>query len=482
MESVVGEKKKTRKSPGADWKLITAEVLRLRDAIKAGRLSERADINKVNGESRILLWRINDMLDTVIQPLNVTAKYLGDMTKGKIPPTINENYQGELDAVRKGLNAMIVRMTPSKVQADGNTESPVRDEGTKKSAANILKRLLKVLGMSLTAIIVILLLSGSARSQSFPRFSGSVFGDYYYDIRNHLPANKDMQAFDYRRIYVGVEDTLSPRVSGTFVAESNPVFTNSAISDLGLDVKYAFLTLNKVLIGSDVRFGIQPTPIIQAADAIFGYRSLENSMEDLHGISDVNNFGVSVSSSLSTSVSAVFMVGNNCSNGLWTNRYKIAFAQFSFRPFRNFVAVISGDYAGAPSREYSRTGDIILDYSTSWFSVGGEAFVQDIDHNAYAGTIAAEGTSQTYGAGFDGWVSLVRDLRFMARCDYWNPRNAFGDVSTNPLDNTWTMLIAGLDYRYSQNIHFIPNLMDTTYGLPGSQPDITARVTLYLIY
>ena len=485
MEATSSEKRKIRKSPGTDKKIIMSEILRLRDAVKEGRLSERVDINLVSGESRILLWRVNDMLDAIIEPLRETSERLAELSKGNIPLPLTTELRGELEALRKNLNAVTVEISQYKANESQHDQGPTAAEanGEKpKRDGNFPLRLMKIFGVFLAAVAVILLLGGSAYPQSLPRVSGSVFGDYYYNVDNHLPANMDMQAFDYRRIYVGAEDSLASRVSGRFLVESNPVFTSAGTADLGLDVKAASLTFDSMLFGSDVTFGIQPTPIIAAADAIFGYRSLENSMEDLHSISYVTNMGLSVHSAFSKTTSAIFMLGNNINNGLWMNRYKIAYVQFIFRPSRNLVAVVSGDYAGASSEKYLRTGDGILNYRTAWFSFGGEAYMQDVEHNAYAGTALGGGTSQTYGLGADGWISIINDLRFVARCDYWNPNNAFSDASTNPLDNSWAMLLAGLDYKYSRDIHFIPNLVYVTYGLPGSRPDITARATIYLNY
>ena len=330
--------------------------------------------------------------------------------------------------------------------------------------------------------LMILIFSQVGFSQSLPQLSGLAFGDYYYNVKNHSAASKDMQAFDYRRIFITVDDSLSAGVTGRFRLESDPTTTTLANNRLSVAVKDAYLNWSKVLCGSDVRFGIQPTPAVESADAIFGYRSLEKSMEDLHSISSTRDLGLAVRSSYSGSMSSVLMVGDNSNNALWSNRYKRFYGQFSIKPITGLVAVASVDYAGAAAEKYLRTGDIIINYSTTAYSIGAQAYIQDIDHNAYLSGKATGGTSETYGFGVDGWISIANNLRFVARYDYWNPNNAYNDVATNPLSNKWNLVIAGLDYSYSNNIHIMPNVEGVSYGLPGTGSDVTARVTLYLTF
>ena len=69
-----------------------------------------ADGSKVDGESRTLLWRVNDMLDAIVKPLNVTEKYIGDLSKGLIPPIITDDYNGDFNNMKNDLNAVAKMM------------------------------------------------------------------------------------------------------------------------------------------------------------------------------------------------------------------------------------------------------------------------------------------------------------------------------------------------------------------------------------
>lgn len=115
-----------------------------------------------------------------------------------------------------------------------------------KPGRNVVVRILRTLGLFVTVVAVALLLGGSAYPQSVPRVSGSVFGDYYYNIENHLPAEKDMQTFDYRRIYIGAQDSIVPKATGRLRVEVKPIGGASADNRILLDVKDAYLEIQEM--------------------------------------------------------------------------------------------------------------------------------------------------------------------------------------------------------------------------------------------
>ena len=50
---------------------------------------------------------MNDTLDAVIGPLNVSAEYVDRISKGDIPPKITDNYNGDFNEIKNNLNACI---------------------------------------------------------------------------------------------------------------------------------------------------------------------------------------------------------------------------------------------------------------------------------------------------------------------------------------------------------------------------------------
>jgi methyl-accepting chemotaxis protein len=70
---------------------MTAEAASLEKAAIEGRLSTRADASQYQGDYRKIVEGVNNTLDAVIGPLNVTAEYVDQISKGVIPPTITDN-------------------------------------------------------------------------------------------------------------------------------------------------------------------------------------------------------------------------------------------------------------------------------------------------------------------------------------------------------------------------------------------------------
>jgi methyl-accepting chemotaxis protein len=73
---------------------------------EAGELSARANV-KAEGDYRLLVDGINEMLDAVIGPLNVAAEYVDRISKGDLPPAITDNYNGDFNEIKNNLNRCI---------------------------------------------------------------------------------------------------------------------------------------------------------------------------------------------------------------------------------------------------------------------------------------------------------------------------------------------------------------------------------------
>jgi methyl-accepting chemotaxis protein len=83
------------------------ESKRLTEAALAGQLATRGEVEKINFEFRGVVVGINQTLDAVIGPLNVTAEYVDRISKGDIPPKITDTYNGDFNEVKLNLNNCI---------------------------------------------------------------------------------------------------------------------------------------------------------------------------------------------------------------------------------------------------------------------------------------------------------------------------------------------------------------------------------------
>ncbi|MBF0452918.1 MAG: PAS domain-containing protein [Candidatus Magnetomorum sp.] len=86
---------------------ITQVVTDLSKAAKEGRLDARADNSQFEGNFRSIVKGINDTLDAVIGPLNVTAEYVDRISKGSIPEKITDDYKGDFNKIKNNVNQCI---------------------------------------------------------------------------------------------------------------------------------------------------------------------------------------------------------------------------------------------------------------------------------------------------------------------------------------------------------------------------------------
>jgi methyl-accepting chemotaxis protein len=75
-----------------------------------GKLATRADATKHQGDFRKIVEGVNQTLDAVIGPLNVAAEYVARISKGDLPPTITDAYNGDFNEIKNNLNVLIEAM------------------------------------------------------------------------------------------------------------------------------------------------------------------------------------------------------------------------------------------------------------------------------------------------------------------------------------------------------------------------------------
>ena len=90
---------------------LCADALMLSQAAVEGKLSTRADASKHQGDYRKIVQGVNDTLDAVIGPLNVSANYVDRISKGDIPEQITDNYNGDFNNIKNNINLLIGAMS-----------------------------------------------------------------------------------------------------------------------------------------------------------------------------------------------------------------------------------------------------------------------------------------------------------------------------------------------------------------------------------
>ncbi|OGU17359.1 MAG: hypothetical protein A2076_03930 [Geobacteraceae bacterium GWC2_53_11] len=86
---------------------LIADANLLAKAAVDGKLATRADATKHQGDFQKIVQGVNDTLDAVIGPLNVAADYVDRISKGDMPKTISDNYNGDFNSIKNNLNFLI---------------------------------------------------------------------------------------------------------------------------------------------------------------------------------------------------------------------------------------------------------------------------------------------------------------------------------------------------------------------------------------
>ncbi|MFA7350684.1 MAG: methyl-accepting chemotaxis protein [Methylotenera sp.] len=121
---------------------VTAEknVAVLIEQTVAGNLTKRIDTTGLpNGFMRDLSEGANKLLEAVIEPLNMAAAYVDNLSKGVIPAEITAEYQGDFNIIKNNLNACGLAIRA--LVADGNLLAQSAEAGVLDVRADALHHL-----------------------------------------------------------------------------------------------------------------------------------------------------------------------------------------------------------------------------------------------------------------------------------------------------------------------------------------------------
>lgn len=86
-------------------RMLIADSAMLSQATVDGQLSTRADASQHQGDFRKVVEGVNATLNAVVDPLNMAAAYVDNLSKGVIPSEITANYNGDFNLIKNNLNA-----------------------------------------------------------------------------------------------------------------------------------------------------------------------------------------------------------------------------------------------------------------------------------------------------------------------------------------------------------------------------------------
>ena len=333
-----------------------------------------------------------------------------------------------------------------------------------------------------------------AQDKPAHRWSANVYWDFVYNVGRDtgiaalgdkaLSGNRDFQAFLFRRIYVTLDSDINSTFAFRFRLEADEA-ANTSNGKIGTFVKDAYLRWKGIFAGSDLTAGIQPTSAFEVSEGVWGYRSLEKTILDLHGIVSSRDQGISLRGNLYGEGMAKYwvMFANGSGNNPETDRYKRTSVQIELHPISDVTATLYGDLAARAPKVSAGTafnndaivGAVCVGYKVKDdYTAGVEGFVRTIEHQySKAGSLVAQ---SSFGVSVFGSYVMRPGVTVVARYDSYDP-NTDGAASGDARG----YLLVGCDWSPERNVSIIPNIQMETYeqssGGRAIDPSVTARVT-----
>lgn len=367
----------------------------------------------------------------------------------------------------------------------------------------------------ITLLAALLIIQNSVVAETTSKIGGTGYADYYNYLQHNNADQKGQNAFQYRRIYFTYENNLRSDIKIRFRLESKHEGYGTK-AEINPFVKHAFLEWSDLVPNHSLIFGIQETNAFKNAESIWGYRSIEKTIMDFYKISSSADMGFGIKGDFNKYLHHWLTVtnGTGYSSAELDPFKKVGYA-FWITPADGLIIEGYADYEkqdpdnsntkGAPSaaKDFSiSTGYYTLKTTIAYeqpnFAVALEAFSRTNKQSGIINPLTAGNELVGYDKAdvnkigysiFGTAITPVPRLKAFARYDYYDP-NTGDNVITNFKDGTLTtglnneesMLVVGLDYIPAVNVHFMPNVIVTSYTAPDKKTDVLARVTLWFNY
>ncbi len=326
----------------------------------------------------------------------------------------------------------------------------------------------------------------ASAQENGPKFSGLMFGDYFYIAGSHNAADKDLNGFQFRRIYITTDYNVAENFSSRFRLEADQGSGSlTAGGKVGVMVKDAWLQWKNIFSGSNLIFGISPTPAFDVSEGAWGHRYLEKTIMDLNGIVPSRDLGVDLKGRFDQNGTAKYWVkiGNNSGNSPEVNKYKRFYGSLEFDPSPNFLITLYGDYAANPKitdpfgtdmKDNSAiVGAAFLNYKQKGsFGLGAEGYFKSQQNNTVNSDTTALASQSGFGVSLWGYVNFSETIQLVARFDTADP-------NTDADNDGRSLILGGIQLNAAKNVSITPNIEVFSYQRSGVDSDVIPRVTLF---
>jgi hypothetical protein len=318
------------------------------------------------------------------------------------------------------------------------------------------------------------------------KFSGLMFGDLYYNADAINPANRDVNGWQFRRIYITADYTISDNFASRFRLEADQAALSSN-GKITTFVKDAWLKWKNIFSGSDLIAGISPTPAYDVSEGAWGYRSLEKTIMDFYGIVPSRDLGIDLKGKFDEKGSFNYWVklGDNTGNSPESNKYKRYYGQLQFKPSDNFLFTVYGDFASYAQKTDPFDGQAkansafvaagFINYKQgNAFSLGLEGFIRSQQNN-YSPNGSASALETQSGFGVSVWARAMftETIGIVGRYDTYDP-----NTNTASSKDQNGLIIGALDFKVAPKVSVMPGVeVHTLQG--ASNSDVQPRVTFF---
>lgn len=327
---------------------------------------------------------------------------------------------------------------------------------------------------------LILVLTLGALGFAQGKFSGYMFGDYFYNISNNNPDFKSKNGFWFRRIYFTYDYKISENWSTRLRLELNSPGDFKTSDTLKPYIKDGYLSYKRN--AHSFFLGLSPTPTWEYIESFWGYRSVEKTPLDLYKMGDSREIGLALKGSFGKDGFFGYhvQIGNGEGTKSETNKEKKAMGAFLFTITKNLSLELYADYAqGANHKNYS-TYQGFLGWKTKKARVGLQYAHQTKQQGVGKSDLALDVYS------IFGVLNASEKASLLLRFDRMeNPLPWGSTVSYVPFSNNapFNLILAGLDFKPLKNVSFIPNIMYVSYDkVNGKSLDSDIQLKLTFFY
>lgn len=335
-----------------------------------------------------------------------------------------------------------------------------------------------------TPICVFFFVGSFLSAQNLPKFSGLMFGDYFYNLSQNSTSEEGMNGFQFRRIFITTDYSIEEKFNTRFRLEADNIsIMNSSSNKMNVWVKDAYLEWVDIFEGSNLFIGISPTPAFEISTRVWNNRFLEKTILDYNGIVSSRDMGIDLRGNLIAdgNIKYWIKIGNNANSGPENNKYKRFYGLLEFHPYQNMIITTYGDYA-ANSDVYDNAANtsksnnsivcaLFCNYKLEKISIGIETFFRTIQNGYKKSENIPLQNLNSYGISTWAYYSLSDKFNFVGRYDYYDPNSKI------ELDHNSLILLA-VDYKPMSKVHLAPNCEIKTYHNVGND-DIIPRLSFF---